>query len=220
MNNRSLRFSWVLIIAFNMVPIIGVAYYHWLPFDMFWLFWVEALVLSFFNAVRVLFGQGQQPGTPPRPGRLTYHPGPAVKYMIGRFLIFLFYSLFIIVFIGVLGSPKEGRAAVFQTIVFGNPLFNWALLLGIAGQAFYLVKYFFLNGQYWYASPNDYPVLFDGRQLVVHVAVVLGAVGSQFFFKGMEGGSRAGLWVIAIFSVAKCVFELWADNRGHAPGQP
>ncbi len=202
----------LIIIAFNLVPIIGVAYYDWLPFDMFWLFWMETLVLSFFNAIRVLYSQGHPEGTEPEQGPLVYNTSAAFKFLLGRIGIFLFYSLFIIVFIGFLNGRKGDSMHVVQTIFFGNRLFNWALLLGIASQAFYLIKYFFMNGQYYYSSVSNYAIIFDGRQLVIHIAVVLGAVGSNFLFKDMDNKGYVAIWIIGIFCVAKSVLELFLLN--------
>jgi Family of unknown function (DUF6498) len=180
---------------------------------MFWLFWTESLVLSFFDAVRVLYSQGQTEGTPPEQKPLVYHTGAALKFLFGRILIFLFYSLFIIVFIGFVADPKGDRIGVVQTIFFRNQLFNWALLLSMASQVFYLIKYFFMNGQYYYSTISNYAILFNGRQLVIHVAVVLGAVGATFLFKNKTSGSYAGIWIIGIFCFAKCIWELFLSSR-------
>ena len=206
------KYQWLIIIAFNLVPIAGVAYYDWLPFDMIWLFWMETLVLSFFNAVRVLYSQGHPAGSEPKERPMAYNGGAAFKFLLGRIGIFLFYSIFIVVFIGFLNGRKGDSVHVVQTIFFGNRLFNWALLLGVASQAFYLIKYFFMNGQYYYAKVSDYAVVFDGRQLVIHIAVVLGAVGSSFLFKDSDPKGYGAIWIIAIFCVVKSVFELLALN--------
>jgi len=206
--NLFVKISRLLIILFNLVPIIGVYFYDWVPFDMFWLFWVETLVLAFFNVVRVLYSQGYPAGTQPRAVPLQYHVGPAFKYLLGRIFIFWFYALFIIVFIGILGGPKTDKVGIFKTIFLQNPLFNLALLLSVASQAFYLIKYYFMNGRYYYSSTNDYPIIFDGRQIVIHVAVVLGAVGSTFLFGKTPTGGYAEVWVIGVLCVAKCIFEL------------
>lgn len=194
---------------------MGVAYYDWLPFDMFWLFWMETLVLSVFNAIKVLYSQGQPEWAEPGKAPMVYNAGAAFKFMLGRIGIFLFYSLFIIVFIGFLNTRKGDSVHVVQTIWFGNRLFNWALLLGVASQVFYLIKYFFMNGRYYYSAVSDYAILFDGRQLVIHIAVVLGAVGSSFLFKDTATQGYAAIWIIGIFCVAKTVLELFmlANNK-------
>ena len=143
---------------------------------------------------------------------MAYNGGAAFKFLLGRIGIFLFYSIFIVVFIGFLNGRKGDSVHVVQTIFFGNRLFNWALLLGVSSQAFYLIKYFFMNGQYYYAKVSDYAVVFDGRQLVIHIAVVLGAVGSSFLFKDNDLKGYSAIWIIAIFCVVKSVFELLTLN--------
>src|SRR5690349_5047651 len=94
------------ILLFNIIPVIGVAYYNWSPFEMFWLFWMETLIISGFNTIRVLFSQGQHAvaGTANSSTRLNFLP--AIKYLFFRVLIFLFYALFIIVFIGFMSNDK------------------------------------------------------------------------------------------------------------------
>src|SRR5690606_16224586 len=94
------------ILIFNIVPIIGVAWYNWSPFEMFWLFWVETLIIAVFNAIRIAYSQGQEPGKPLTNQSLQLNIASAIKYMLMRLGIFLFYSIFIITFIGVLGSNK------------------------------------------------------------------------------------------------------------------
>lgn len=202
-------FPKLITIFFNIFPIIGVAFYNWLPFEMFWLFWLETLIIAVFNTIRVLYSQGhsQQQMFDDEP--LDYNPGKAFKYILGRVFVFLFYSVFIIVFIGFLSSPKNESLHVMQTIALTNKLFNLALILSICSQAYYLIRYFFMNRAYYYTSPESFPMLFDGRQIVIHVAVVLGALGGTFLFKGNDNPKFAAIWVIGILCVVKCVYELF-----------
>ncbi|RYY71448.1 MAG: hypothetical protein EOO13_03055 [Chitinophagaceae bacterium] len=198
----------LVIILFNIIPIVGVAWYDWAPFQMFWLFWMETLIIAFFNCIRILFSQGlaAQSSSTGLPLRLNY--GKALSYLVIRIFIFLFYSLFIIVFIGVMGHSGKNSLGSLSVIYFGNRLFNIALLLTVVTQSFYLVKYFFMNSAYYWSSPHQYSSLFDGRQIVIHIAVVLGGVGMSFLFK--DGNSNWGaIWIISVFCVLKCVFELY-----------
>ncbi|RYY48200.1 MAG: hypothetical protein EOO06_10915 [Chitinophagaceae bacterium] len=198
----------LLIILFNLIPIIGVAYYDWAPFQMFWLFWMETLIISVFNTVRVLYSQGLETGERAEQHRTDLNVGSAFKFLLIRIFVFLFYSLFIIVFIGVMSSNSKKGVEALSVIFFGNSLFNLALAITVASQSFYLIKYFFLNGAYLFSKPNQYPAIFDARQIVIHVAVVLGGVGTAFLFK--DGAAKWGeIWIIAIFCVIKCIFELF-----------
>jgi hypothetical protein len=198
------------ILAFNIIPVIGVAYYNWSPFEMFWLFWMETLIISLFNAVRVLFSQGHQAGAVTGNNSIKLHFLPAFRYLLSRLFIFLFYALFIIVFIGFMSNKKEDPVHTVRTLAFQNLFFNMALLLSICSNAFYVIKNFFANGGYRYAQPSDYPGIFDGRQIVIHVAVVLGAVGSAFLFENSGNAQYSSIWIISIFCIAKCIFELFS----------
>lgn len=201
-----LRPETIVILLFNIIPIIGVAYYGWAPFEVFWLFWMETLIIAVFNTIRVLYSQGLEENTPVPHTGLQLNYGAAVKYLLIRIFIFLFYSVFIIVFIGIMGSSNENGVKALSVIVFGNKLFNLALLITILSQSFYLIKYFFMNRAYYFSRPGQYSALFDARQIVVHVAVALGAVGASFLFN--EGSPNTAIWIIAVFCVVKCITEL------------
>lgn len=202
------RFSYLVTIGFNCLPIIGVAFYNWMPFEMFWLFWVETLIISCFNCIRILFSQGYAANIPFAKVPLHFNVYKALRYLLGRILVFLFYSLFIIIFIGFLASPKDDAINVVKTLAFSNRLFNLALILCVVTQGYYLVRYFLMNRAYFYSGVADYPVIFDGRQIVIHVAVVLGAVGSTFLFKDVANPRYAAVWIIATLCLAKCVYEI------------
>jgi hypothetical protein len=196
------------IILFNLVPILGVAYYNWAPFEVFWLFWMETLIIAFFNTIRVLYSQGWNKETSQEGRGIHMNIGSAMKYLVMRIFIFLFYSLFIIVFIGVMGARNDNSVRSLSVIFFGSKLFNIALLLTIASQLYYITKYFFLNRAYYFSSPGDYSAIFDGRQIVIHIGVVLGGVGTAFLFKeGQAPG--ASIWVISVFCITKCILELY-----------
>lgn len=197
-----------LVIIFNIVPIAGVLFYQWSVFEMFWLFWMETLIVAFFNFIRVVFSQGNSEAIPYRHEPLRYNFKRGIFYLVARIFIFFFYSIFIVVFIGFM-AQKEDPRHVFLTIAFQNKLFNIALILFACGQVYYLVKYFFMSGGYFYSSAASYPGIFDGRQIVMHVAVVLGAVGSIFLFKDNPNPVYASGFVIIIFCVIKLIFELY-----------
>ena len=201
------------VLVFNVVPILGVAFYEWSPFEMFWLFWMETLIISFFNTIRVLFSQGRLPGTTADHSSMQLQLLPSIKYLVLRVLVFLFYSLFIIVFIGFVAHKEKDPVTVIQTIAFQNFLFNLALVLSIGTNAYYLIRYFFVNGAYQYSKPADYAGIFDGRQIVIHIAVVAGAVGAVFLFERSNNPQYASVWIISIFCIVKCIFEIVLYRR-------
>lgn len=204
----------LVILLFNIIPILGVAYYNWAPFEVFWLFWMETLIMAFFNAIKILYSQGMDANDNLATPKLKLNVSAALGYLLVRIFIFLFYALFIIVFIGVMGSSSESGVKSLAVIFFGNKLFNLALLLTFISQSFYLTKYFFMNGAYRFSSRSDFSALFDARQIVIHVAVVLGAVGSSFLFK--DGNPNTAIWIISVFCLVKCIVELYLSSNPKA----
>jgi len=202
------RFSILLIIVFNLVPIVGVAYFDWQPFEAFWFFWVETLIMAVFNAIRIVFSQNQLPAEIHTQKPLVYHWKKGITYLLIRFLIFLFYSIFIIVFIGFIANVKDDKITVVTTIFFHNKLFNLGLLISIISQVYYLVAGYFRNGIYLTASPDRYAAIFDGRQIVMHVAIVLGGAGSVFLIQKTSFGNYSGIVIISLLCICKCIFDL------------
>jgi hypothetical protein len=203
----------LVILLFNLVPIAGVAFYNWSPFEMFWLFWMETLIISFFNAIRVFYSQGFEAGGNLTGVKMKHNFYIAFKYLLARMFIFFFYSIFIVVFIGFIAHKEKSPGNVLGTIIFQNRLFNLGLILCVCSQTYFLIRYFFMNGAYFYSKPANYAAIFDGRQIVMHIAVVVGAVGAIFLFKNVQNESYASVWIIAVFCVIKCIFELYFNNQ-------
>ncbi|NOT91044.1 DUF6498-containing protein [Ferruginibacter sp.] len=201
-----------LIIIFNLVPIFGVAFYNWQPFEAFWFFWVETLVIAIFNTIRIVFSQGQ-PATAVNTQRpLVYHINKGIKYLFIRIAIFFFYAIFIIVFVGFVANTSKDKGTVLGTILLQNQFFNVGLLISFSSQCYYLITGFLKNGSYLTASPDEYAAIFDGRQLVIHVAIVLGALGSMFLTKQTALGNYGNIFIISLLCICKCFFDIADSN--------
>ena len=200
--------SILFIIIFNLIPVFGVAFFNWQPFEAFWFFWVETLIMALFNAVRIVFSQGQTAEELNTHKLLAYHLGKGIKYLIIRTAIFLFYAVFIITFIGFVANVNKDKGIVLSTILFRNKFFNLGLLISIFSQSYYLITGYFRNGAYLTARPDNYAAIFDGRQLVMHVAIVVGALGSIFLIQKTSFGSYSSIVIIGLLCICKCIFDL------------
>jgi hypothetical protein len=209
--NKAINLS--LIIIFNLVPIFGVAFYNWQPFEAFWFFWVETLVIAVFNMIRIVFSQGRSSIAVPAKLPMVYHISKGIKYLFIRIGIFFFYSIFIIVFIGFVANVNKDKSIVMSTILFQNKFFNLGLLISIASQCYYLINGFFRNGAFYTASPDNYGAIFDGRQLVIHVAIVVGAMGSMFIAEKTSYGNYANVFIISLLCICKCIFDILQSNN-------
>lgn len=201
--------SKLAIVLLNCIPILGVAFYGWAPFEMFWLFWVETLILSFFNAIRIFFAQNNAANTPFVAGKNKFNKQMSIRYLMMRIGIFLFYSIFIIAFIGTLGSRESGLD-ILGTILFQDLLFNLALVLILVNQIFYLIKFYFMNNAFYYDDPKMYAAVFDGRQIVMHIAIIVGSFGVAFLFKKDGSQGNGAIWLISVLCVCKIMYELFS----------
>lgn len=204
--------KWVVIcfiIAFNLVPVLGVFYYDWQPFEAFWFFWVETLIVAVFNCIRIIFSQGRQPDSVYNTQPLSYHFNKGFKYLLIRIGIFLFYSIFIIVFIGFIANNNADVGKVLTTLLFQNSFFNLSLLISFASQLYYLVFYFFRSGAFIISRSESYAAIFDSRQLIIHIAVVLGALGGIFLAENTAYGKYSSTFIISLLCICKCTAELF-----------
>ncbi len=204
-----------LIIIFNVLPIFGVAFYNWQPFEAFWFFWLETLVIAVFNMIRIVFSQGRPTIAVHAKQPMVYHVSKGIKYLLIRIGIFLFYSVFIIVFIGFVANASKDKSIVMSTIIFQNKFFNMGLLISFCSQCYYLINGFFRNGIFLTDSPDNYAAIFDGRQLVIHVAIVLGAMGSMFIAQKTSYGNYANVFIISLLCICKCIFDILQNNQNN-----
>lgn len=200
MKNASTVYSILLV---NLIPVIGVLWFGWKVFDMFWLFWLETLILSVFDTIRVLYSQG---GRTEEKLKLNYFP--ALRFFLLRLFIFCFYSLFIIVFIGIMGksTPVEN---VFKTLLFMDLVFNLSVILIILAHVNFLLKDFFMTKKYVHSYVNQYVPIFDSRQLFMHIAVVVSAVMSTKF----SSHEQATFFVILFFCLLKFAFTYYYERK-------
>lgn len=207
------KISLILIIIFNAVPVFGVAFHNWQPFEAFWFYWVETLIISVFNTIRILFSQGLPPSYTHLSGPLVFNISKSLKYLFIRMAIFLFYSIFIIVFIGFIANSDKNEGSVLGTILFQNKIFNLGLLISFCSQCFYLITGFFKNQTFRFTSPDSFPAVFDGRQIVIHVAIVLGGLGSMLLSEKTTFGHLSGVLIISLLCICKCVYDIFESKN-------
>lgn len=67
---------------------------------------------------------------------------------------------------------------------------------------------FFGNGAYYTSRPGSFAAIFDGRQIVVHVAIVLGALGAIFLEKYTSVGNYGNIVIISLLCAGKCMLDI------------
>jgi hypothetical protein len=224
--NIQQRPSLLFILALNLIPIWGVLHWGWTPFYVFYLFWLETLVVSVFNTIKIIGCRGEEyenrlhdSGHKYAEVHVNYlsHIRKGLRYFIIRLFIFFFYLLFIVVFIGFFVSSKTGNKAtdVLGVILFQHAEFNYTLLAFILNQVGQLIFDFYANGNYKKVHPSDFASIFDGRQLVIHVAVVLGGIlgAQEKIFNTTITAAYTSVIIVSIFCIVKSIFEVFKYNQ-------
>ncbi len=211
--------AYFTIIIANIIPIFGIIYWGWTPFYVFWLFWLETLIVSVFNAVKIIMCRGDEMDEKLQKGNLQFskihvnqlsHWRKAFSYLLIRIFIFAFYSLFIIVFLGFMGNSPENSVKNAQVLAFANTTFNYALLAFFCNQLVQFFAEFILNENYKKTHPSDFSSIFDGRQMVLHIAIVLGVMISQFIVKADTQNTTSMVIVVVVFAIIKTLYDIWA----------
>jgi hypothetical protein len=181
--------------AMNIVPLLGVIFMDWSVFALIYVFWLETLGMSFFNAIRIMFAQGTV--------IQGLHIRKALGYLLFRVFILCFYMLFILVFIGFMVSGKQGEGYEWvKYLMIIDPSFRIAIISFFFIKLIELIYFYFIKAERRTTDPEKLRSFFDLRILVIHAALVGGFFLFKFFH--VEFGLRAGLIAFAsIFTILK-----------------
>lgn len=208
-----------LILA-NLLPLIGVIYYDISFFALIYLYWWETVIISIFQFIKMGSAKKQ---TEPDPGftingkPLTINQVNSKRYMramfvIIRLIMLFFYLIFIIIFIGILSSVKEGDMLGFaEALVFAEP---WVLASFLAFIFTHLVEYitWMREETYKTTSLRELSSPFDSRILVIHVVIVLGTFSAMFASEKLfpETPNAGSIAYACIFVLLKVIVDIIA----------
>ena len=101
------RPSVILLLLVNIIPLFGVVYFSWDVFAIMFLYWLESVVIGFFNVLRMMKINNNSLNS------------PFIPFFVVHFLIFMFVHLFFILIIfkphlNEFNSQIEGFVSLFQ----------------------------------------------------------------------------------------------------------
>lgn len=189
-----------LLLLSNLFPLFGVLREGWPFFIVLFVFWVEMVIITGFSLLKMFVAQAGDTGWDKI--RTMFN------YALVRGGIFCFYLIFIVVFIGVMGSSSEQMIRIFRASSFRDPFFNIAILNFAAYNLLEFLFFYMLNKRYVRSTPAEHYIIVDGRQIVVHVVVVLGAFLSDLILK--QTGNNfyySNLALVVLFIFVKSVAD-------------
>lgn len=200
-----------LIIFSNLFPLYGVIHYNWTIFSVVYIYWLELLIISTFQLLKIMFAEGDEEAT--FFSKLTI----ALRFFAFRTGIFFFYLLFIVVFLGFLISGKENSDGsgiqLFDVIFLKGNFYKITLLSFLVYNIVEFVVLFLLNGAYKNAKPEDNFIILEPHILVVHLVVVLGTFLYQGATENLHWNHKnAMIATVSLFVVIKIIIDIYRQR--------
>lgn len=108
-----------------------------------------------------------------------------------------------------MSNTTENSTKNLSVLALANDSFNYALMVFIANQIVQFYRDYFLNGHYKNKNPSGFNSLFDGRQIVGHISVVLGAIISQLVFKDEKQNIFFMPAIALVFVTIKIIYDIF-----------
>lgn len=194
-----LRSPVLTIILVNLIPLAGVLFFGWQIGHVVVLYWLESLMIGFFNLLRILFAQGRVGLVP------TKRYGTALFFLVHYFGFMVGQGFFMLAFV----LSKEDLLTIHTLnlpLVFGGLLLFYS---------FNFIADFILSGEFQSKTPDAYFFRPYGRVAVQQV-LVLG--GGWLIESGMLPREAA-------FTLVLVGMKIIVDLAGYAfsflsPGRP
>ncbi len=197
-------------VALNLLPVIGYWFWGWSMFAIIYIYWVEAVIISFFVFLKIAMSRG--------PEDLTGETRPAwrrtlsgLKILLLRLGIMLFYWIFIFLFVGM-GQGKYDSEMVIDNMkimIFMHQGFNLAVLAFFLSQIIEFIGSFIMTDDYLNKPSGAYTLFFDARTIVIHIVIVLGTFAHQFLDKYATLDDRLpGLGFVLVMFFVKTIADI------------
>ncbi len=160
----SVKTSGAVLIAANLIPLIGVFAWGWRIFDIVFLYWLENLVIGVLNAVKILSLKNEKDGAL-QIEKFIFTPFFLVHYGIFCFV----HGKFVFDLLGE-GERMSNIPALLATGGIGMAFAGF-----IVSHAFSFLSNFIGGGEYKRNDVSKQMFAPYGRVAVLHIAVLFGA---------------------------------------------
>ena len=205
----------VLLVLFNLVPLVGVLFLGWNVQSLLILYWLENGIIGLLAIGRILRAEGELPPPGVRvklAGSATASRAVLVPFFLMHYgLFWLVHGIFVFTLPLFFGLSGAGAVA--------PPGPRWdAIAFAAAGLAISHGASFYLNyigrREYLTTSPSAQMMAPYGRVLILHLTIIFGALVSMFM------GSPVG--AVAVLVAVKTIIDLalhLAEHRGARPAE-
>jgi hypothetical protein len=191
----------MVLLVFNLFPLLGFLFLAWNPAELLVLYWCESVFVWFFTLPKLAMARKKAGQSPPSPlARVPF----MLFFTLHYGLFMLVHLVFLTVLVGGLdqGDPLSGARAFLGGLLSSKSLLF--VLLGLfLSHGFSFFSNFLGKREYLGQGPARFMSAVYGRIIVMHFAILFGAFA--VFLLGMPQG------LFVLFILAKT----WADLRAH-----
>ena len=194
--------AWVLVAA-NLVPVAGVLAWNWSVFALIALFWMENVIVGVFFALRMLLADPREPAL------------WAAKLFLVPFFCFhygMFTAVHGLFVFGLFGGKAYDPGSLYvlePAMRVARDFGLWLPLAALlASHGFSFLWNYLWRGEFRRARLTELMARPYGRVVVLHIAIILGAIGT------LALGSP--LWALLVLLALKIGLDLKAHLKEHS----
>lgn len=206
-SNRKGFTSFMLLIAANSIPVIGVTFFNWHPIVLLVIYWAESAIIGIFNLVMMFISGIIEKGVfSPSGAGLAAIFCPFFTFHYGLFMLVhgVFIAvMYMVVTAGSLSGSGESGFELMRVIQIFFPA-EWTLrgfmeseLSAVAALFINHLVSFYMNfirtKEYNHTTPPDYMVRPYKRIVVMHITIILGFF--TIVLSGLKGAGVIIIWV-------------------------
>lgn len=217
MKNFQKRNNFFYLLLTNSLILYGAIVNKWPIFLVIYGFWLETIIISIFETLKILFAKGENSKPP--------NMALATQYLLIKFGMLLFYLIFIVVFIGLLHSSKTDSIKILNAVYFRDKFFNAALLSMILGGLLNFIVIYWMELRTNFGAKHFFNFL-DARTLTIHLVIVIGTFALEFADKNLlfnENLDKKYVF-LSIFILVKTIADLvsiqFSNNEEDLPTTP
>ena len=217
MKNFQKRNNFFYLLLTNSLILYGAIVNQWPIFLVIYGFWLETIIISIFETLKILFAKGENS----KPPNITL----ATQHLLLKLGMLLFYLIFIVVFIGLLHSSKTDSIKILNAVYFRDKFFNAALLSMILGGLLNFIVIYWMELRTNFGAKHFFNFL-DARTLTIHLVIVIGTFALDFADKNLlfnENLDKKYVF-LSIFILVKTIADLvsiqFSNNEEDLPTTP
>lgn len=203
-----------MLVAANLIPVLGVLFFGWSIFEIVSLYWFENVVIGVFNVIRIFLCKPDSKAL----GNKSFASTTAKFFLIPFFsfhygMFCLVHGFFVIGLLGGKGGGNDSSSGVFGMVagIFQSSG-KWFVFSIIASHLFSLIVNYIGKGEYRRVTPDQLMASPYGRIVVLHIAIIFGA------FAIAALGSPVGLLLLLI--AGKIILDAGLHLRSHRKLEP